>query len=79
MPLNWISDNGTSKVDKALDIIPILFSIDDEELYKTPFVEALKAIAIKYNIITFNRYFLGFIIQLISCVLFFSLFSSDRE
>ena len=57
---------------QLLDLIPILESIEDEKLYTTPLVEALKETAIMLNKYAFNWGFLPFLLQVIVCVLYFS-------
>ena len=52
VPLNWLSD--------ILNLLPVLESITDEDLFTTPFIEALKDVVIMLNREAFNYFFLPF-------------------
>ena len=57
-----------------LNLIPILESIDDEALYTTPFVDALKEATIMLKKEAFNKCFLPFVLQTMVCVVYFSFY-----
>ena len=79
VPLDWIVNLDGSKGHKLLSLIPILESIDDEELYTTPFVDALKAAAIILKKTAFNMCFLPFVFQMIVSVIYFSTYVMAEE
>ena len=70
VPLNWLNE--------ILNLIPVLESINDEGLFTTPFIEALKDIAIMLNREAFNYFFLPFIAQLGVSVTYFSLYATSE-
>ena len=62
-----------------MTIIPILDAIDDEDLYTTGFVDALKESAIMLNKEAFNYCFLPFVLQVAVCVAYFSLYALSEH
>ena len=62
-----------------LSIIPILESIDDMKLYTTPFIDALKELAIMLNREAFNWCFLPFMLQLTSSVTYFNFIALNEN
>ena len=72
VPLNWINDSEDTV--KIMSLLPILETINDEKLYTTPFIEALKEVVITLNKEAFNWCFVPFLIQLINCITYFSFF-----
>ena len=79
VPLDWIVNQDGSQGHKLLSLIPILESIDDEQLYTTPFVDALKVAAIMLKKTAFNVCFLPFILQMIVSVIFLSLYVMNEK
>ena len=80
VPLDWIvNQDGSKDNHKLLSLIPLLESIDDEELYTTHFVDSLKAAAIMLKKTAFNLGFLPFTVQMIVSVLYFSFFVLSEE
>ena len=75
IPLDWIVENKKSGGHRLLSLYNILGIIDDEELYTTPFIEALKALALIHNKEAFNYCFLPFLLQIIVCNVYFSMYA----
>ena len=75
VPLDWILTNAKSKSHKLLDLIPIIESIDDNELYTSNFIGALKESVLMLNKEAFNWCFVPFVLQGIVSVVYFSLFT----
>ena len=74
VPLDWITDLEDSKGHKLLSLIPILESIEDEELYTTPFIDALKEATIMLKKEAINNCFIPFLFQLFVTVAYFSFY-----
>ena len=62
-----------------LSLIPILESIDDEKLYTTPFIDAMKELAIMLNREAFNWCFLPFMLQVASSVTYFNFIALNEN
>ena len=80
VPLDWVVEKD-SKTNRILNLIPILESIGDEELYTTPFIDALKAATIILKTYAFDFCFIPFIIQIATSLFYFSLYvlREDQE
>ena len=72
--LDWIVSQDGSEGHKLLSLIPILESIDDEELYTTPFIDALKEATIMLKKEVINYCFIPFLLQLLVTIAFFSFY-----
>ena len=58
-----------------MDAIPLLESIDDEELYTTPFMEAIKESLTLLKETAFNFCFLPFVAQWVASLYYFTIFA----
>ena len=72
VPLDWIINLDQFEGHKLLSLIPILESIDDEQLYTTHFIDAMKELAIMLNREAFNWCFLPFMLQVVTCCAYFN-------
>ena len=79
VPLDWIVCKSGQTCHKLLKLIPILESIDDEALYSTPFVDALKEATIILKKALFNYCFVPFVLQTVFTVIYFSFYAMSDE
>ena len=79
IPLDWILEKENYSGQKLLSLYNILGLIDDEELYTTPFIEALKGLALIHNKEAFNCCFLPFLVQIIVSVVYFSVYALQNN
>ena len=60
IPIDWIVTEN-SKKHRLLTLYDILGIIEDEQLYTTPFIEAMKNLALIHNKEAFNYCFIPFL------------------